>query len=114
MVIWHNPNCSKSRATIEALNSKEISYTTREYLDDVPSKDEIIDVLNKLGFDSPKDMMRTKEVEYQEMNLADNTKSKDDLINAMIKVPKLIERPIAITNSKAAIGRPLENILNII
>jgi arsenate reductase len=112
MIIWHNPNCSKSRATIEYLDNNNIEYTIREYLKDVPSKIELEDVINKLNISNVKDMMRQKEDEFKELNL--DSSSNAELIEAMIQVPKLIERPIAINNNKAAIGRPLENIINII
>lgn len=112
MVVWHNPKCSKSRACIESLNDKNISYTIREYLQNSPSKKEIMELINLLDIEDPRQMMRTKEDEYKELNLSN--KNMDELIDAMVKIPKLIERPIAINNGKAAIGRPLENIINII
>lgn len=114
MTIWHNSRCSKSRAAIEALDEKSVSYSVKKYLDDNPSKEEIVEVFKKLGFKNPREMMRTKETEYQEMDLANENKSDDDLINAMVDTPKLIERPIAVTENSAAIGRPLENILDLI
>jgi len=112
MIVWHNPKCSKSRATIEALDKENINYTIREYLKDIPTKYEITEVIKLLGIQNPQEMMRTKEDEYKEHNL--ENKDKDALIDAMVKIPKLIERPIAINNGQAAIGRPLENILEII
>ncbi len=112
MVVWHNPKCSKSRAAIEALDIKKVKYTIREYLKDTPSKAEIINIIQLLNIQDPRDMMRTKEDEYKELDLAN--KSADVLIDAMVSTPKLIERPIAINNGKAAIGRPLENIIDII
>jgi arsenate reductase len=114
MMLWHNPNCSKSRAAFEALDEKDIKFTSREYLKDIPSKDELIEVINLLNLNSPKDIMRTKEDKYTELNLLDENTSNDTLLQAMINFPILIERPIAINNGKAAIGRPLENILEII
>jgi arsenate reductase len=114
MTIWHNPNCSKSRATIQYLEDNNIKYTTREYLKDVPTKDEIQSIIKMLNIQTPKDMMRQKEVQYQELNLDSSNIIEDDLINAMVKVPSLIERPIAINNNKAVICRPLENINTIL
>jgi arsenate reductase len=114
MTIWHNPNCSKSRATIQYLEDNNIKYTTREYLKDVPTKDEIQSIIKMLNIHTPKDMMRQIEVQYQELNLDNLNITEDDLINAMLKVPSLIERPIAINNNKAVICRPLENINTIL
>ena len=114
MTIWHNPNCSKSRATIQYLEDNNIKYTTRKYLKDIPTKDEIQAIITMLNIQTPKDMMRQKEVQYQELNLDSSNVTEDDLINAMVKVPSLIERPIAINNNKAVICRPLENINTIL
>jgi arsenate reductase (glutaredoxin) len=114
MKIWHNPNCSKSRATVEYLNENNISYETREYLKDSPSKDEIKEVVKQLNLSNIKDMMRQKEEEFLELGLEKENITNEDLIDAMVKIPKLIERPIAINNNKAVICRPLENINNII
>jgi arsenate reductase len=114
MTIWHNPNCSKSRATIQYLEDNNVKYTTREYLIDIPTKDEIQSIIKMLHIQTPKDMMRQKEVQYQELNLDSLNITEDDLINAMLKVPSLIERPIAINNNKAVICRPLENINTIL
>ena len=114
MILWHNPQCSKSRATKEYLDNQNLNYTIREYLIDNPKKDELIDIIDKLGFSSPIDMMRTKEDEFKELNLSSSNITKEQLIDAMIKYPKLIERPILINNNKAAIARPLENIIKII
>jgi arsenate reductase len=59
----------------------------------------------------PRQLMRTKESVYLDLNLADTDLTEDDLINAMITHPILIERPIAIKNANAVIGRPPENVL---
>ena len=103
---WHNPRCSKSRAGLALLEEAGADLTLRLYLEDRPTSAELRDVLGKLGL-SPIDMMRVKEPAFKALNLA---RDSDDatLIDAMTQEPKLIERPIAIRDDRAVIGRPTE------
>ena len=71
------------------------------------------DIIQKLGM-SPRDLLRTGESAYKENNLKDSNISEEEIINLMIEYPKLIERPIYVKGSKAIVGRPPENVLNII
>lgn len=112
LVIWHNPRCSKSRQTLAILEDRGLSPEIRTYLDDAPSKAEIIDALKLLGMDDPRSLMRTGEADYKEQGLAE--KSGDALIDAMATTPKLIERPVVLNDGKAAIGRPPESVLDIL
>ena len=113
VTIYHNPRCSKSRQTLALLEEKGIKPVIVEYLNDVPSKDVLNNLLDMLGGDV-RSMMRLKEMEYRDNNLSDDKLDRSDLIAAMIKFPKLIERPIVVSGNKAVIGRPPENILKII
>lgn len=108
VTIWHNPRCSKSRAALEYLESKELDLTTIKYLDANLTKEDIYEVLQMLGFGA-RQLMRTKEELYKELDLANET-NEDKLIEAMVQNPKLIERPIIIKGSDAVIARPLQNI----
>lgn len=112
VIIWHNPRCSKSRQTLELLHEKGITPNIRLYLEDTPSAAELASVIHMLGL-APRGLMRTKEAEYSEQNLA-SINDDDALIAAMIKTPKLIERPIVINGNKAAVGRPPEDVLKVI
>jgi len=111
--IYHNPGCSKSRMTMALLTEKGVQANVVEYLQSPPSKQELDDILNMLKL-QPRQLMRTHEAEYKDNNLADESLSRDQLIDAMVKFPKLIERPIVISNGKAAIGRPPETVLSIL
>ncbi|MCQ8128643.1 arsenate reductase (glutaredoxin) [Methylomonas rivi] len=111
--IYHNPRCSKSRETLKLLEEKGIQPDVVEYLKHPPTTEELTDILNKLGL-QPRQLMRTQETEYKENGLDDKSLSGAELIAAMIRIPKLIERPIVLANGKAAVGRPPENILNIL
>ncbi len=111
--IYHNPRCGKSRETLKLLESRGIEPEIVEYLKHPPTAAELQDILNKLGF-KPRELMRTKETEYKQNGLGDKTLSDAELIEAMIRIPKLIERPIVLANDKAAVGRPPESILAIL
>ncbi|MCU7834044.1 MAG: arsenate reductase (glutaredoxin) [gamma proteobacterium symbiont of Taylorina sp.] len=112
--IYHNPRCSKSRQTLELLKNNNVQPEIIEYLKTPPNADELKEILTALNM-KPRDLMRKKEAEYKENNLADESLSEAQLINAMIQFPKLIERPIVVTSdNKFALGRPPENVLEII
>lgn len=112
-VIYHNPRCSKSRQTLELLENRGIEPEIVKYLETPPSKEELTEVLNLLGLE-PRDLMRKKEAEYKANNLDDPALDRDALIEAMVAHPKLIERPIVIRDGKAALGRPPEQVLDIL
>ncbi|WP_456430394.1 arsenate reductase (glutaredoxin) [Nitratifractor sp.] len=104
LVVWHNPRCSKSRNAIKYLDEKGVRYTVRRYLEDVPSKEELREVLKKLGI-SPRELMRGKEKLYRELGLK-NVEDDEKLIEAMAEHPRLIERPIVLYGDKAVVARP--------
>jgi arsenate reductase len=113
VTIYHNPRCSKSRATLELLKSKGIEPTVIEYLKTPPSASELEAILVKLGME-PRDLMRKSEAVYKETGLDKPDLDPKTLIAEMVKNPILIERPIVLANDKAAIGRPPENVLRIL
>lgn len=113
VVMYHNPRCSKSRETLALLQEKGIEPELVEYLNQPPSVDELKVVLTQLGL-QPRELMRCKESLYKGLNLADDGLTHDQLVQAMVDNPKLIERPIVLTNGKAALGRPPENVLAIL
>jgi len=105
VTIWHNPRCSKSREAFKILEELKVDTNVVKYLDIELTKDDIKDLLKKLGFKSARELMRTKEAIYKELNLKDET-DEEKLIEAMVNHHKLIERPIIIKNDKAIIARP--------
>ncbi len=113
VTIYHNPRCSKSRKTLALLEERGISPTIVEYLSTPPSTGELALILGKLQME-PRDVMRKGEEPYTDNNLADASVSRDALIQAMVDNPILIERPIVVNGDKAAIGRPPENVLDIL
>lgn len=111
--IYHNPRCSKSRQTLALLEEKGIAPEIILYLDTPPTADELVAVLKKLGMQA-RELMRKGEDEYKALNLDDASLAETDLVAAMASHPKLIERPIVIRGKKALIGRPPENVLQLL
>ena len=111
--IFHNPRCSKSRQTLQLLLDKGIEPRIVEYLETPPDAATLNAILTQLDME-PRDLMRRKEPEYQALNLADPNLSREALIQAMVEHPTLMERPIVLVNKKAALGRPPENVLEIL
>ena len=113
VTIYHNPKCSKSRQTLQLLLERGIEPIIVEYLKQPLNASQIKRVLKMLQLE-PRELMRKKESEYKDLNLADTKLSQDTLINAMAEHPILMERPIVVVGSKAALGRPPENVLEIL
>lgn len=111
--IYHNPRCSKSRATLAILQDRNIKFEVVEYLKDTPDVDTLKMLLQQLNI-GPRDLLRTGEQEYKALGLSNTDLSDGDLIDAMQQHPRLIERPIVVCGNKATIGRPPENILDIL
>lgn len=107
--IYHNPRCSKSRQTLALIESAGQSPEVILYLETPPNTAELKSLLEKLEM-SARDLIRTGEPDYKENNLADSSLTEDQLIDAMVKYPKLIERPIVVKNDQAILGRPPENV----
>ncbi|MEJ5066351.1 MULTISPECIES: arsenate reductase (glutaredoxin) [Leclercia] len=114
VTIYHNPRCSKSRETLTLLKTNGIEPQVVLYLDTPPDADTLRTLLGQLGMASARELMRQKEELYKELGLADSALGEDALIQAMVDNPKLIERPIVVANGKARIGRPPEQVLEIV
>lgn len=112
VIIFHNPKCSKSREALQLLNEKNSSIKVVEYLKNIPSKEELKEILKMLSI-SALDIMRKNEDEFK-THVKDKNLNENELIDLLIKFPKLIERPIVINNGKAVIGRPPALVLDIV
>lgn len=112
MKIYHNPRCSKSRETLKLIEQKGIQPEIVQYLKTPPTAEELRQILDKLGI-SAEDLLRKKETIFKE-KYKGKTLREEEWIQAMVENPKLIERPIVITKSKAIIGRPPEKVLEIL
>ena len=107
LTIYHNPRCSKSRQTLQIIEEAGAEIEVVEYLKTPLNEAQLKALASKLGV-SAIEMMRTKEAEFKEQNL----KGADDesLFAAMANTPKLMERPIVVKGESAVIGRPPENV----
>ena len=108
MIIYHNSRCSKSRCTLDIITENQEDVTIVEYLKNPLTKSEIADLLVKLNMPA-KDLIRKGEADFK-ANYKGKELSEDEWLDAMVKFPKLIERPIVVKGDKAVIGRPPENV----
>ncbi len=112
VTIWHNPRCSKSRATLALLKEHGLEPVERGYLDDAPTAQEIREAARLLGRPVI-EFTRTGEALFKELGLRRDS-DEETLIRALAENPRLIERPIVFANGKAALGRPPEAVLDIL
>ncbi|MCH7743365.1 MAG: arsenate reductase (glutaredoxin) [Proteobacteria bacterium] len=113
VTIYHNPRCSKSRQTLELLKERDIDPEIILYLETAPSSSELTTLVSLLGM-TPRELLRTSEPEYKEMRLDDTDLSDADIIKAMVDAPILMQRPIVVCGDRASLGRPPEQVLDII
>lgn len=111
--IFHNPRCSTSRKTLALLQERGIEPKVIEYLRTPPSRVELAKLIAAMGI-TPRALLRRKEALYAELGLDDPKWTDEQLIDFMVEHPRLIERPIVVTAKGARLGRPPENVLEIL
>ena len=111
--IYHNPRCSKSRETLTLLQSRGVALEVVDYLNTPPDAKTLAILVKQLGFADARALLRRGEPEFKELDLGNPAKSQSEILAAMVTFPRLIERPIVVTNSKAALGRPPEAVLKL-
>jgi arsenate reductase len=109
ITIYHNPRCSKSRQTLAILQDAGVAPRVIEYLDHPPSLAELETIADQLGM-QPEEFIRSKETAYAELDPAGADCSARELLEAMVAAPILIERPIVVRGDRAVIGRPPQNV----
>ncbi|MCB0650337.1 MAG: arsenate reductase (glutaredoxin) [Saprospiraceae bacterium] len=112
MQIYHNPRCGKSRQTLALLEENNIHPDIILYLEDTPSRKELASLLEKLGMKAS-EIVRTGEQIFKD-NFKGRTISEDEWLDILVEYPKLIERPIVVKGDKAVLGRPPENVLELL
>ncbi len=112
VVIYHNPRCSKSRATLAILEQQQADFSVIKYLENPPSESQIKDLLTELN-SGIRDILRTAEDDYKQQGFADTALSETELITKLCQFPKVMERPIVSYNGHAVVGRPPENVLSL-
>ena len=110
-IIYHNPKCSKSRKTLEYIKDKNIKPIIKLYLQEDITEKEIKDIVKMLCI-KPIELVRQHEEEFK--SYINKDLSDEEVFNLLIKYPKLIERPIVVSDNKAILGRPPEKVLDII
>lgn len=113
VTIYHNPGCSKSRRTLELLTEQGIEPTIVLYLETPPTADQLQLLLVQLGM-SPRQLLRTGEPAYISMGLGSLVLTETALIEAMVAAPILIQRPIVVVGNRATLGRPPEQVLELL
>jgi len=111
--IYHNPRCSKSRETLQLLEENGTKAEVIEYLKTPPDETTLKSILKSLGIKAIQ-LVRKHEDEFKQAGLDREDLTEDEIIKAMVKYPKLIERPIVVNGNKVVIGRPPKNILTIL
>ena len=112
VTIYHNPRCSKSRNTLSLLRENGIEPKVVLYLETPLDSSDIKALLKKLGITAA-ELVRRGEADYKASGLTKES-SEADIVAAMVRYPKLIERPIVVRGNKAVLGRPPENALALI
>lgn len=110
ITIYHNPRCSTSRKTLEYLREDGLNPTIIEYLKDTPTKEELRALFDRMGIPVHQGI-RTKETEYTELGLSEDT-PEEELLEAVVAHPRLLERPIVVTEKGARIARPSINVID--
>ena len=108
--IYHNPRCSKSRQTLQLLKDNNVEPEVIEYLKTPPTKNELESLVEGLG--SPELLVRTKEDDYKSHPF--DTSSADSVVKGLVKAPKLMERPVVVHGKQVVLGRPPENVLELL
>ncbi len=112
--ILHNPHCSKSRATLEFLTERKLDVAVLDYQKSPLDKAELKALLRLLD-KKPLEVIRTNDSLFSELSLSINNDYTDEQwLDVLVAHPKLLERPIVVYNGKAAIGRPIENVMAIL
>lgn len=113
VTIYHNSRCSKSRATLQLLIEQGHDPLIIDYLCQPPDEAALRQLLQMLGFDCPRQLIRKNENIYQTLQLDNPQLTEQQLLRAMVNHPILIERPVVVSGNKAILGRPPEQVLSL-
>ena len=115
LTIYHNPRCSKSRKTLELIESRGIQPTIVEYLSSPPDAATLLDIAGRLGVPLT-DLLRRGETEFKEAGESVPLDDENQLANWIASHPKVLQRPVVVDSDsgKAIVGRPPENVFELI
>ena len=111
--IYHNPRCSKSRQTLSLLRENGVEPEVVEYLKTPLQKKELQMISKAIGL-RPANFIRKNENDYKENSIAEYLDNDEKVFQYIVKYPKIMERPIVVSNGKGIIGRPPSNVLDLI
>lgn len=114
VTIYHNPRCSKSRETLALLEARGLAPDVVRYLETPPDIAALKTLIAQLGFSSVRQLMRRKDELYQTLGVDNPQLDEDDLYQLLAEHPSLIERPIVVHGEQARLGRPPEQVLEIL
>ncbi|MDG9774941.1 glutaredoxin-dependent arsenate reductase [Klebsiella michiganensis] len=113
VTIYHNPACGTSRNTLEMIRNSGTEPTVIHYLENPPSRDELVKLIADMGI-AVRALLRKNVEPYEELGLAEDTFTDDQLIDLMLQHPILINRPIVVTPLGTRLCRPSEVVLDIL
>jgi len=113
VTIYHNPACGTSRNTLEMIRNSGTEPTVIHYLENPPSRDELVQLIADMGI-AVRALLRKNVEPYEELGLAEDTFTDDQLIDFMLQHPILINRPIVVTPLGTRLCRPSEVVLDIL
>ena len=114
VTIYHNPRCSKSRETLTLLEARGLTPDVVRYLETPPDVTALKTLIAQLGFSSVRQLMRRKDDLYQSLQLDNPGLDEEELYRVLAEHPALMERPIVVHGKQARLGRPPEQVLEIL
>lgn len=114
LILYHLPRCSKSRAALQYLTEQGFMPEVVHYAEHAPDADTLLRLKAMLQLDDLRGMMRTEDALFGELGLNRPDTGQAELLAALQTHPLLLQRPIAVWQGRAAIGRPLERIAGLL
>ncbi len=108
ITVLHNPKCSTSRSLIDYLSTEAIDAEVIDLLSDPLTPEFLAGVCERLGLE-PSDLVRTQDSAWKE-RFAELDLDEDEILMALIEEPRMIQRPIVLTETQGLIARPIERV----
>jgi arsenate reductase len=109
ITVYEKPTCTKCREMDKFLRERGVDFSKVNYYIEPLTKKKLTELLRKMNL-SPRDVMRKSEFIYRELGIASGEFSDAQLIDLMVKHPDLMQRPIVERGDRAVLGRPTENV----
>ena len=109
ITIYEKPTCTKCREMDKLLRERGVSFEKVNYYIQPLTRKKLTELIRKANL-KPRDLLRKSEPIYKELGLAEDKFSDSELIGLMIEHPDLLQRPIVERGDRAVLGRPTENV----